>query len=206
MKLTKLPLFILISVLSLQSAASISLNFTAIGAHDGSSTLECWQMEAPFDVSASSGTVGEATAKLGNVANITYGVLPPSVPGALHNAPHNQWVMIIRGTARITLPGETTYAHLVGGPYALIFAADTADVSVRGHHTEWNSMTETIFLQIPTADGKVPPHVVLHKGPCGIKEVTGIRDLAMGMEARRTEGGLGFQNQEPVRDSRHNEL
>lgn len=53
---------------------------------------------------------------------------------------------------------------LYGGANGLFFAADTAAVSQFGHVTEF--IEETILLQIPTADGIVPPHTILHPGAC----------------------------------------
>lgn len=83
--------------------------------------------------------------------------------------------------ALITLPDDdSTSAHVAGGQFGLIFAADTADLSEKGHRTQYLGITETVALQIPTADGKVPEHSVLHMGPCGANETTGIRQFAVG--------------------------
>jgi len=66
------------------------LNVTAIGASGGKSTLECWQLDAPFAVSDTPGTRGSAAAKLGNVSSLGLTVLPAGFDGGLHNAPANQ--------------------------------------------------------------------------------------------------------------------
>ncbi|KAI8948667.1 hypothetical protein F4801DRAFT_441893 [Xylaria longipes] len=164
----------------LQQAASLKLNVTAIGARDGLSTLECWQMDQPFDTSTQPGTSGSAQAQLGNVSTLSYSILPSNFDGGLHNAPQNQWVVFLSGLAYITVPGdESTSVFVTGGQFGLIFAADTNDVSKEGHRTQYPGITETIALQIPTADGKVPKHNLVHEGPCSISEIAGLRSFAL---------------------------
>ncbi|KAI1825886.1 hypothetical protein F4861DRAFT_500230 [Xylaria intraflava] len=185
-------------------AASMKLNVTAIGAQYGSSTLECWQMDAPFVVSSEPGTAGSAQAPLGNVANISYSILPANFDGGVHNAPHAQyvsppkwkrlsysffspspnwfvrWVIFTSGLAFVTLPDdETTSAYVSGGEFGLLFAADTPDVSAKGHRTQYPGMVETIGIQIPTADGQVPKHDLLHMGPCNGSEIAGVRQFGL---------------------------
>ncbi|XXH05718.1 hypothetical protein Hte_012154 [Hypoxylon texense] len=156
--------------LSLPLASSLNLNVTAIGARDGSSTLECWQMDSPFDTSSQPGTSGTAMAMLSGVSNL--------------------WVMFTAGLAYITLPNDANTSALVpGGQFGLIFAADTRDVTPDGHRTQYPGVTETIALQIPTRDGKVPAHSVVHMGPCTAGDVAGVREFALeqatnGLEAR----------------------
>lgn len=70
--------------------SAVKLNITAIGASDGKSTLECWQLDAPFVVSNAAGTKGSVTAQLGNVASASFLVVPADFDGGLHNAPANQ--------------------------------------------------------------------------------------------------------------------
>lgn len=81
-------------IFSLLTAASVvtglNLNVTALGAANGASTLECWQMNAPFSISTEAGTAGSASASLGGLANFTYAVIPAGYDGGLHNAPRNQ--------------------------------------------------------------------------------------------------------------------
>lgn len=72
------------------AAEAPKLNVTAIGASGGKSTLECWQLDAPFAVSDTPGTRGSAAATLGNVSNLGMTVLPAGFDGGLHNAPANQ--------------------------------------------------------------------------------------------------------------------
>lgn len=88
--------------------------------------------------------------------------------------------MFTTGLAYITLPSDGNVSALVpGGQFGLIFAADTKDVTPEGHRTQYPGITETIALQIPTKDGKVPPHSVLHTGPCIANDVAGVREFAM---------------------------
>ncbi|KAI0467437.1 hypothetical protein F4859DRAFT_244619 [Xylaria cf. heliscus] len=163
-----------------QQAASLKLNVTAIGARDGLSTLECWQLDQPFDTSTEPGTSGSAQAQLGNVSALSYSIIPSNFDGGLHNGPHNQWVAFLSGLAYITLPGDaSTSVSITGGEFGLIFVADTADVSREGHRTQYPGITETIALQIPTADGKVPEHDLVHEGPCSISEIAGLRTFAL---------------------------
>ncbi|KAI1799470.1 hypothetical protein F4811DRAFT_543738 [Daldinia bambusicola] len=165
--------------LLLRGAASLRLNITAIGARDGSSTLECWQMNTPFNSSSDPGTAGSLVTDLGGVSNVSYSIIPPGYDGGLHHAPYAQWVSFASGLAHITLPDDSSTSALVsGGEFGLIFAADTAPVSERGHRTQYLGITETIVLQIPTRDGEVPAHDVLHMGPCDSSEVAGVREVA----------------------------
>lgn len=76
----------------------------------------------------------------------------------------------------IELPeGNMTTAYVSGGEFGLIFAADTPALSRHGHRGQVVGNTEAIVLQIPTADGKIPDHAVLHVGPCCSEEVVGLR-------------------------------
>jgi hypothetical protein len=166
--------------LLMPAVSCLNLNVTAIGAQDGHSTLECWQMDTPFNISTQPGTAGTAIATLSNVANLTYTILPSNFDGGVHNAPANQWVAFTTGLAYITLPeDENTTAYVRGGEFGFIFAADVAGVSEVGHRTQYPGITETIALQIPTSDGEVPAHRVLHMGPCTAHEISGVRSLAV---------------------------
>ncbi|KAI0477557.1 hypothetical protein GGR56DRAFT_692223 [Xylariaceae sp. FL0804] len=193
------PWFVL--AISMQEAASLKLNVTAIGARDGSSTLECWQMDQAFSISAQPGTSGTAQTTLGSVDTLSYTVIPPNFDGGVHNAPQNQWVVFTSGLAHITLPNNnndddddssTSGAYVSGGESGLLFAADTADVSRRGHRTRYPGVTATTALQIPTRDGRVPEHSVLHAGPCSTSEITGgVHEIARTGTTDTTDTTLG---------------
>ncbi|KAI0392136.1 hypothetical protein F5Y17DRAFT_438006 [Xylariaceae sp. FL0594] len=172
-----------------QEVASLHFNVTAIGARNGSSTLECWQMAQSFNTSNTPGTTGTAQTALGSVASLSYTVIPPNFDGGIHNAPHNQWVVFLSGLAYITLPGDNcTSAYVSGGEFGTIFAADIAAVSTTGHRTQYPGTTETIALQIPTQDDTIPEHQVLHDGPCSPGEISGIREFAMSQANPQAHG------------------
>ena len=63
------------------------LHLTAISAANGASTLECWQLTAPFAVSSTPGQAGSAVLSLGNTSSASYTVLPAGFDGGLHHAP-----------------------------------------------------------------------------------------------------------------------
>ncbi|KAL9111390.1 MAG: hypothetical protein Q9227_004267 [Pyrenula ochraceoflavens] len=139
---------------------------TAISAANGKSTLECWELEPPIQQSSSPGTAGAVSQQLGQVANATYTILPAHFDGGLHNAPAAQYVAFLSGVANVTLPDSDEKVVIEGGADGLIIAADTADVSEKGHITKYPGDTPTMALSIPFRDGEVPRHKVLHKGPC----------------------------------------
>lgn len=95
--------------------------------------------------------------------------------------PLSRWVIFLSGLAYISLPEDpTTSAYVSGGQFGLIFAADTADVSAKGHATSYPGITETIAIQIPTEDGDVPEHSILHAGPCTAQDTVGLTLLGTG--------------------------
>ncbi|KAL9125698.1 MAG: hypothetical protein Q9217_005143 [Psora testacea] len=143
-----------------------NLKLTAISAKDGASTIECWQLSAPFGSSSQAGTVGAVFTRLGDTGNTSYTILPPKFDGGLHTAPAVQYVAFTAGKAVLSLPNSPETATIQGGRNGLIFAADTADVSKQGHITKYPGKKETIALQIPTVNGEIPAHTVLHTGPC----------------------------------------
>lgn len=60
-------------------------------------------------------------------------------------------------------PTESLY--VVTGVNPLIIAVDT-DTRSPGHLTFYPSDIETVALQVPFKDGKIPGHRVLYDGPC----------------------------------------
>lgn len=156
------------SVLALPTTYPIPsrLNITTIGAANGKSTLECWQLSAPLVPSSQPGTAGAAIAQLGETGATSYTLLPPHYDGGLHNAPAVQWVVFLSGLAFVSLPNSTETATIPGGRNGLILAVDTKNVSTLGHITMYPSKKETVAIQIPTKDNEIPAHMVLHVGPC----------------------------------------
>lgn len=93
----------------------------------------------------------------------------------------HRWVIYLSGLAHITLPADnTTSAYVAGGQFGVLFATDTANVSGTGHSTAYPGTTETVALQIPTLDGEIPSHSILHAGPCTANDTVGIFSLATG--------------------------
>lgn len=175
-----LPSAALLAVL-LRSSVALQLNITALGAANNASTLECWQMDTPFAISTQPGTSGSAQLQLGNTSTMSYSVLPAEFDAGVHNAPSVQWVIYLSGLAHITLPADnTTSAFVTGGQFGVLFATDTADVSSTGHSTSYPGITETVALQIPTLDGEIPSHSILHAGPCTANDTAGVLALATG--------------------------
>lgn len=90
----------------------------------------------------------------------------------------NRFVLFISGLAHVTLPNTTvsptTSAWIQGGKYGLIIAADTSGVSKYGHATAYPSDADTVALQVPFRDGKIPDHMVLYDGPCLWTEMVGV--------------------------------
>lgn len=83
--------------------------------------------------------------------------------------------MITSGVALLTVPDEEEYPGYLfsaGSAFGLLFAADTADVSQSGHDSWY--ITDVTFLQIPTKDGEIPKHTILHMGPCYASEEVGL--------------------------------
>lgn len=74
------------------------------------------------------------------------------------------------GLIHLTLPTSTDEAWIQGGKYGLIVAADTANVSTHGHHTQYPGNEATIALQVPFASTGLN-HSVLHRGGCEYEEM-----------------------------------
>lgn len=83
-----------VACLAASVACETHLNVTAIGASDGLSRFECWQMNAPFSISNDKATKGAGIAQLGNVSNLIWSIGYPGQTVAAHTAPFNQWVEI----------------------------------------------------------------------------------------------------------------
>ena len=66
------------------------IKITAISAANGASTLECWELLAPFQIASEAGVAGAASAPLTDAGNVTYTIIPPKFDGGLHNAPRVQ--------------------------------------------------------------------------------------------------------------------
>ncbi|KAI7908924.1 hypothetical protein M0657_012073 [Pyricularia oryzae] len=146
-----------VSLLAPYTVAEMRLNVTAIGAQNGASTIECWEVDSPIDA--------EGNLSLGNSEGP-------------HNAPYNLWLFLLKGMFHFTLPGnDSTDAYLTAGEFGLLFAADTADVSVTGHSSASLGNTETVFARMATEGGGLPNHRTVHMGACNATEMAGWRKL-----------------------------
>lgn len=76
--------------LGARASQALRLNITVTGARNNASTIECWQLDNPFQSSATPGIAGSATTVLGEVANVSFTVVPAAFDGGLHTAPFNQ--------------------------------------------------------------------------------------------------------------------
>ena len=74
--------------------AQSHLNITTVAAANGLSTLECWQLSAPFTQSSTPGTSGALNTQLGESGTSSFTTLPPEFDGGLHNAPAVQYVLL----------------------------------------------------------------------------------------------------------------
>jgi hypothetical protein len=66
-----------------------------------------------------------------------------------------------------TLGASVSDVWVESGRYSLIIAADIPSRSQYGHFAEFPGDTITVLVQVPTANGEIPDHDLLHMGPCG---------------------------------------
>ncbi|KAJ9628052.1 hypothetical protein H2203_003274 [Taxawa tesnikishii (nom. ined.)] len=89
--------------------------------------------------------------------------------------------VLLSGLAHVTLPTSDDEAWIMEGVNGLVVAADVIGV---GHYTSYPSDKETIALQLPFANGQVPPHEVLGRSACRSSQ----RILLQGLEVPWMEG------------------
>ncbi|KAI0118571.1 hypothetical protein F4776DRAFT_260169 [Hypoxylon sp. NC0597] len=158
-------------------------NITAVSAQNGRSVLQCWQIDKPFSYSHALLDNGIAILDFGDVSKMSYTFVPPQYKQEPHNAPFNQWLIMLKGLGYITIPDDDTASAYIT-PGQVLFAADTADVSSKGHLSQFPGVTENIFVQIPTKDNQIPPHTVLYSGPCKPAESAHLSALASNVSSR----------------------
>jgi hypothetical protein len=73
-----------------KATAELLFNVTAVGAQNGLSTIECWEVNAPFDVSEDQATAGSSVAHLGDVKSMSLSFAQPGEEPGAHTAPTNQ--------------------------------------------------------------------------------------------------------------------
>ena len=82
----------------------------------------------------------------------------------------------LSGLAHITFPDDSADVYIEGGEFGIVLATDVVSLSQLGHNTSYPGDVESVALEIPTKGNVIPPHHVLHKGPCEAGELGGYRD------------------------------
>src|SRR5277367_1505596 len=77
--------------------------------------------------------------------------------------------IVLSGLVHFKIPNSTlepslSEAWIQGGRNGLIFAADIPSRSLYGHFAEFPSDAATVLMQVPTVDGGIPDHDILHTG------------------------------------------
>jgi hypothetical protein len=127
---------------------------------DDNARIECWQFDdVPFSRYP---TVGKAL-HLADVSNVTYVVLPPKSKEGLHRPPHPMLFVLVSGKAHVILPDLSDELWLSEGVDDVIVAADVRGI---GHYTDYPWDKETVALQLPFTDGKIPKHTIIGQGAC----------------------------------------
>jgi hypothetical protein len=136
----------------------LSLSAVVSDEHDNA-RIECWQFTMPFTKYP---TVGKSLP-LSDVSNLTYVVLPPKSQEGLHNPPHPMLFVLLSGMAHVVLPDFSDELWISEWSNNVIVATDMEGV---GHYTTYPLSRESVALQIPFKDGRVPDHKVLGNGAC----------------------------------------
>ena len=123
--------------------------------------FECWQFNKPFQQYP---TVGKAIA-LADLSNITYVILPPRSREGLHHPPAPMLFVLVSGMARVTLPSTNDKEGIfISQDQNQVIVAN--DIRGLGHNTEYPLDMETVALQLPFQDGRLPDYRMLHTGAC----------------------------------------
>ncbi|KAI4727944.1 hypothetical protein E4T49_04337 [Aureobasidium sp. EXF-10728] len=146
-------LFLLTSLLfHLTHTTAQDLNVSTIAVQNGTSILECWTLG-----SATPGR-GAQNYPLGDFSNAFIGAVPP------HTYIGQAWAPTIHDDE----------VYIQPGPLSTILVIDEKNVSVSGHVTEFPGEEVTLIAQFPVSGNRVPGHIVLHSGPCGVENVRGL--------------------------------
>ena len=143
-------------------------NFTAISADSSrQSVIECWQTLSPFIPIPNQNVLITA---FNTTSTVAYAVFPPHGDAGLHNAMNPQWIVVLSGLARVSIPSpnsNTSYVQSVDiGPGQIALATDTANVSIKGHESTWPTGQPTTSLMLNADFSQIPLHKVLHRGGC----------------------------------------
>jgi hypothetical protein len=88
-----------------------------------------------------------------------------------------RWVFAMAGSAYMTVLGNSTGFYINGGEFGEVFEADTADISMQGHRSQYVGVSEVVAVQVPPSDGKIPEHTLLHEGFCQPEDLLSVRGL-----------------------------
>ncbi|EIM79124.1 small secreted protein [Stereum hirsutum FP-91666 SS1] len=146
----------------LKAAPTHSTQITAIVGVDNRSTLECWTLVPGPDITPN---VCRDLQQLGSTSNGTYFVFAAGSPidSGTHNAPNVQYFIILEGSATITFPDSSETLFVEANK--VYIAADSADVSILGHHTVVAGGSR--ILQLPFPGNEVPKHNAT-RGKCEV--------------------------------------
>ena len=92
--------------------------------------------------------------------------LPPHAEEGIHNARYSMIFVVLSGLCHVWLPDKSEEFWMGNGQPTYMIATDMRGV---GHYTAYPSDENTLALQIPFVDGKLPEHIILHNGTCGTK-------------------------------------
>ena len=82
----------------------------------------------------------------------------------------SRYTVFLSGSVILTIPKTKQQARLDGGKYGLLIAIDTTERSQDGHISS-TGPEELTALQIPTENGRIPSHKVLHQDQCQPSEL-----------------------------------
>jgi hypothetical protein len=137
----------------------LSLTAVTSDEHDTKARIECWQFKQPF---IKYPTVGKAL-HLADLSNVTYVVLPPYSKEGLHHPPAPMLFVLVTGAAHVTIPDSSDELWITEQGDQVVIANDIHGI---GHDTEYPLNRDTVALQLPFKDAKVPEYRMLHMGSC----------------------------------------
>jgi hypothetical protein len=191
--------FTLIASSATGTSAQSTFKLTALSAFDNASRLECWALD-----SIPKAARGALNYDLGGFSDAFIGILPPRTyaNATITHAPAIQSVFLsymrhfsvthsrqtnsrrfsvfLTGLVHIRIPNSTlpeskSSVWITGGKYGFLLATDTLERAPRaGHVTEFPGQDETVILEFATEGNKIPPHELLHVGPCRMDELSGL--------------------------------
>ena len=122
-----------------------TLNITSLGHQDGVTTLECWQLDNPFQKTSQIGVPGTLQLQLGDVTNMSYTVVPPKFFPPTHNAPIIQYVYCPRTPNSSSPPSNPRFPRS---------ATITREQTRTNHRPPW---TDTACSLLASRTSPFPP-------------------------------------------------